>query len=257
MNLKDSLDKIHFRYYSNVKMIKEFLEKTDGLLIRRQSDILKRRSNFSDKDIKEFEDFMKSLKSFREDEEKIKAKVLPLKPTKVGKFIWGLSIPIKQRIFLSEMSLVYLISYQEAFIQEYFKEILISQRELLKSEKTLTFKEICDFNSIDSLIEHMAQKEVDKNLDDGIDEFEKYIDKRFGLPVEKEFLEWKTVREASYRRNIIVHNRGRTNEKYCSKTGHRKTNEHLKTDSAYVQNATNAVLSFIDFIHSKMCKKFG
>lgn len=271
--LEISLNKIYSRYYSDVRMIKEFTENIDKLLTCRQEIILKNISNLSNEEKKQLIIFAKLISNAKKNPDREKeitdttdtiTKSKPPKITlkvssKVGDFLVGYFDPAKQKNFLSEMALVYLISYQEAFIKDYVKNILIARRDILKSKKTLnfTFEEICDLNSMDSLIERMVQEEVDKNFDGGIDDFADYFDNRFDLPIEKEFLDWETVKEASYRRNIIVHNRGRTNKKYCSKTGHRKTNEHLKTDSAYVQNATNAVLSFIDFIHSRMCEKLG
>lgn len=266
VKLEKSLNRIYLRYYSDVGMIKEFIEDIDKLLTFRQEKRLKHISNLSDEEKNQLKIFAELIKKNRGiSKEKTDTtntinrpnKITLTVSSKVGDFLVGYLNPGKQKNFLFEMALVYLISYQEAFIKDYFKEILIAQRYRLKSEKSLTFEEICDFDSMDSLIEHMARKEVDKNLDEGIDEFAKYLGKRFHLNVKKEFLYWETVKEASYRRNIIVHNHGRTNEKYCSKTGHRKSNEHLKTDLAYVQNATNTLLSFIDFIHSRMCGKLG
>lgn len=234
--------------------IKEFLDNIDKLLTRRQKNRLKNISDFSDEEKKEFKNFMEIAESIIEGQNKEKSFSGSLSP-KVSKLIIGCIIPIKQKTFLAEMVLSYLISYQEAFIKDYVKEILIVQRDILKSKKTLTFEEICGFESMDSLIVHMAQKEVDKILYGDIDEQADYIEKLFGLSLYSEFAEWNIVREASYRRNLIIHNRGITNKTYCLKTGHRKADEHLNTESDYVLN-TKSYISFIDFIHLRISEKF-
>ncbi len=282
MTLEKNLNEIYSRYHGDIRLIKEFLENIDKLLTRRQKLRKKGISDFSEEDKKDLEKFIEFIGSSVEDtkqkstenspgastemngttdtkvtQETTNNRSLTLKSDKLGELIFGLIIPLKQKTFLAEMTLAYLISYQEAFIKEYIKEIMISRRDLLKNKKTITFEEICDFDSMNSLILHMAQEDIDKTLYGGIDDIADYLDKRFGLSLQSEFIDWKIIREASYRRNLIIHNQGITNKIYCFKTGHQKTNERLLTDISYVQNATKAVFSFFDFIHSRMHEKLG
>jgi len=163
--------------------------------------------------------------------------------------------PYKYREFLSEMTLSYLISYQEAFIKECLRIILISRKSILKSKKKqLTYEEMCKFQSIKSLISHIAQKEVNELGRGSVDDISKYFDNQFDLSFEK-FSNWQILREAAYRRNLIVHNKGITNDVYCFKTGYKKENERLKTDIDYVKNICIILLKFIDFLHDGIIEK--
>lgn len=259
VNLEKSLYGIYSHYNNDVKMIKEFLENIDKLLTRRQKK--KRKSDFSVEDrdqLKKLLDYLRTIKEDNTTKSKSSKKSLTITSKKLEKIMFGIIIPMKQKKILAEMALTYLISYQETFIKEYIKEILISRRDLLKTnKKTLTFEEICDFDSMEPLILHMVQEDVDKTFYGGIDDIADYLNKRFGLSMQSEFKDWEIIREASFRRNLIIHNKGITNKIYCLKTGHKETNSHLSTDMDYVLNATNAVFSFFDFIHTRMHEKLG
>ena len=71
-----------------------------------------------------------------------------------------------------------------------------------------------------------------------------------------EYNDWETYREINYRRNILIHNRGYTNDVYCKKVGYKEKNQHLSTDYKYVSNAARIFRSFIEFVHEKTLKKF-
>lgn len=70
-----------------------------------------------------------------------------------------------------------------------------------------------------------------------------------------EFTNWQILREATYRRNLIVHNSGITNDVYCCKTGFKEKNKHLKTDIDYVKKICLLLLEFINFLNDGIIKK--
>jgi len=157
--------------------------------------------------------------------------------------------------FLSEMALVYLITLQEGFIKDYLFAILIHRRELLRTQETITYEDLASFESLDSMIAFIAQRKIDELT--GIDEVAKFFEKRLGLSLKNDFSSWTQLVEANYRRNVIVHNQGNTNEIYCQRTGHKGLGEHLDTDVEYVQKISSVIQEFIEFIHSKLSSKFA
>jgi len=100
----------------------------------------------------------------------------------------------------------------------------------------------------------MAQKEVDVLGYGSVDDVADYFKDRFNLVFE-DFTNWPVLREASYRRNLILHNGGVTNDTYCTKTGYKKKNQHLRTNVDYVKNVSESVLEFIPFLHDQMTRK--
>ena len=72
-----------------------------------------------------------------------------------------------------------------------------------------------------------------------------------------DFDNWEKLREIHYRRNIIIHNKGMTNELYCMKTGFREMDKKLSTNSMYIIESVDIVKNFIDFVHSNVKSKFS
>lgn len=238
MVIEEDLENIYKRYHNDIRMVKEFLDNITKLLSRRQKKVCRIFSDFSEEDMKEYEEFKKFIQKDKTDKkanpvtlkstiylsddnviiEASKGSKLTLKSSKVVKVLTGFSLPMKQKRFLAEMVLAYLISRQEAFFKEYFQK---------------------------------------DRTHGGIDGICKYLKKEFSISLESDLADWVIVREANLRRNLIIHNNGITDRDYCSKTGYKKTNENLKTDLDYVLNATNAIISFIDFMHSRIREKRG
>jgi hypothetical protein len=82
----------------------------------------------------------------------------------------------------------------------------------------LSYEEAVVFGSIKSLRRHLARSETEALGYRSIDDLGAYLQTKFNLAVQEQAF-WPRVREASYRRNLIVHNRGMVNERYSSKLG--------------------------------------
>lgn len=176
-------------------------------------------------------------------------------PEEIANFVLNKAIAIKQKTILAEMSLVYLVSYQEGFIKDYFYKLFINKKEMLKSSTKISYEEIINYTSIETIISTMAEKEINSIGYGSIDDMAVYIEKKFNINL-SEFHNWGSLREINYRRNIIIHNRGRTNSVYCTKTGYNEKNKHLDTDFKYISKAVNIVESFIKFLHDRVLNKF-
>jgi hypothetical protein len=98
----------------------------------------------------------------------------------------------------------------------------------------------------------MAEKELSQLAYESIDDVARYFGKKFNINFESDFLLWSIIREASYRRNMVVHNKGLTDKIYCAKTGYKEIGKSLATDIDYVVAACDAVIEVIDFVHGKI-----
>lgn len=244
MNLADELDNLHRHFLDEVLMIKDFLTGTYKAIVRKQST---KQKPFSEKDKK---DLQKIINYLRNDDEYISAS------KKVINYVIRRMKGSKYSEFLAEMTLVYLISFFEAFVKDYLRAILTSRSEILSSKKILTFEEVVPFQSMRELVRYMAEKEVAGLAYDSVDDVANYFNAKFNINFVRDFLLWPIIREASYRRNIVVHNLGITDKTYCLKTGHKKMGENLDTSIEYVVKVCDAAIDFIHFTHKQAKKKF-
>jgi len=256
--LLKKLEDVCSLFRGEIIKIRDFIEKMDQAL---EKEIVELTAiDFSAKDRKELAKLIKFVKKVvtrnRTGENKIIAPVkLKFESNKASDFIWSVATRVKYKSFLAEMTLSYLVSHQESFVKEYLHRIFISRPSILKSrQKQINYEEVCGFKSIKSLVSYLAKREVDSLGYTSIDDLVKYFKDRFNMNLEQ-FDGWPLVREATYRRNVIVHNAGLTNDIYCIKTGYKKKNKRLSTDEDYVKDLANVLLRFIKFLHGEMTEK--
>ena len=251
MGLLNNLENVRDLFSNEVREILKFIEEVEGSMGQKakrwESEV------WSDEEINEMSKIHRYLGQMLSNGRKTFS--VDVQSGRVIKALSDIAMGVKYSGFLGEMTLSYLISHQEAFIKEYLYVILTNRKSILKSkEKQLSYDEVCGFKSIRSLISYMAHKEADTLGYDSIDEIAKNFRKQFDVDFEK-FTNWADLREATYRRNLIIHNGGVTNDIYCSKTGYKQQNEHLSTKADYVKNICKFLLGFIEFLHDQMAKK--
>ncbi|MBM4141310.1 MAG: hypothetical protein FJ242_07495 [Nitrospira sp.] len=250
MNLADELDNLHRHFLDEVLMIKDFLTGTYKAIVRKHST---KQKPFSEKDKQDLQNIIDHLRNDLEGrgkDEYISAS------KKVINYVIRCLTGSKHSEFLAEMTLVYLISFFEAFVKDYLRAILTSRSEILSSKKILIFEEVATFQSMRELVRYMAEKEVAGLAYDSVDDVANYFNAKFNINFVRDFLLWPIIREASYRRNIVVHNLGITDKTYCLKTGHKKMGEHLDTSIEYVVKVCDAAIDCIHFTHKRAKKKF-
>ena len=182
-------------------------------------------------------------------------KSITIKSDFLGELVKNFIIPMKHKGFLTEMTLSYLISYQEAMLKDYLYGILINKKSALKSSKKITYDEVLKFTSMKSLIANLAQKEVDQLGYGSIDDVEKYFKDKFNVQLSN-FDGWDDLVESTFRRNLLIHNRGVTNDQYCKRIGYPKRKVKLDVDIDYVVNVAENIISFNDFCFELFKSKF-
>ena len=150
-------------------------------------------------------------------------------------FIYSARIPM----FIREMSLVYLISSFESFLTDIFRSIFLRRPESLKSsQKTFTYTDVFGLNTLGELKDKLVDEEVRSILSQDI---EKVIDKdlcqrfQLGLANHRKVSDWKDLKEAFYRRHIVIHNNYYPDSRYKIKTGFTGKEERLSIEKIYLE----------------------
>lgn len=251
-SLGKQLRSVKADFTSEVELINGFVVlAADSLLLDKPHPLLAGLKEHEREDLQRFVEFVE-----RDIEGKRPAKPPTIHSKAVVEIISTGLILIRQQFLLAEMALTHLITFQEAFLKDYMKVILQSREEMLRSRRQLTCEEVLTHSSRRSLLAFLAQSEVDDLGRGGIDGFAEAYERRLNVSFDH-FPKWERLREASYRRNLIVHNRSVTNEIYCSKTGFTKRGEKLSTDLEYVRDLAPTLPLFFEFVHKNVAKKFA
>ena len=170
-----------------------------------------------------------------------------------------LNLSVPKSNHLLNMTIVYLIALLEGFNKKFFSTLFCHRPEIMKSNKKLTYKELLNFDSINTLHKHIA-KEITENygyMD--IDDFNKEISFKFNFSLNTEFEDWESLREVYYRRNITIHNRSMISKTYQKKMNLplESLNKKALIDINYVLISKNIIFKYIQFIFDKIKEKFN
>ena len=162
---------------------------------------------------------------------------------------------IRNLHYLSEMGLSYLVSFLEAILKDYLYQIFVHRPSSLKSENKITYKKVLSYRSMKVLVEEIATKEVEKLGYGSIDDAAEYYKEKFNINF-TEYEDWDPIVEACFRRNLIIHNKGITNEIYCKRIGHKKRGEKLFVDIEYIKSLGENLIGFSEFCYISFTKVF-
>lgn len=161
---------------------------------------------------------------------------------------------------LFKMIIVSCLSIFEAFNKDFFKTLYTLRPENLKREEKVDFnyKELIEFRSMEALYEELARQKVDQFGRKSIDELAEELKKKHKFDLIKNFKKWKALREKYYRRNIIVHNKGRVSKDFIEKIKDYNDNDigkELDLSFDYVEDCISNVWVYIEFIFEKIGSK--
>jgi hypothetical protein len=248
------LDRVVRRYKGDIALINEFIDSTMATLGDLEKVFEQGRDRLTPEDSKVLRALAKALTEASDISKRKRDWELSMPSTpEVNDLLLRAAKTIKSKTFLAEMALCYIVSYQEAFAKDYLEELLCGRPELLKSSKSLPYEDALRFRSIKTLRRHLARCETDVIGHGSVDDLAAYLQRKFKIQVQQEAF-WSSVREASYRRNLIVHNRGVVNEIYRSKIGGR-VGSQLDTDGAYLSSVLKAIHDFVEYIHASVSRR--
>lgn len=163
---------------------------------------------------------------------------------------------------LFKMIIVSCLSIFEAFNKDFFETLYTLKPENLKRKNKvdLTYEELIEFSSMEAIYEELARRKVDQFGRKSIDKLAEELDKKHKFNLTKNFRMWKVLREKYYRRNIVVHNRGRVSKEFIEKIkAYNDTDigKELDLPYDYVEECISNVWEYILFIFEKIGKKYN
>lgn len=122
---------------------------------------------------------------------------------------------------IPESLFVSLVSQYDSFLNKLLRAIFEIKPELLSgSERSLTYSELVNFNSLDDAREYIVDKEVESVLRRSHSDHFDYLENKLDIPLRKDLPAWKIFIELTERRNLLVHCDGVVSNQYidvCNK----------------------------------------
>ena len=165
------------------------------------------------------------------------------------------------------MIIVYSITMFEVFLSELAKTLMSYFPQSLKSsEKTMSYAAILDFDSIDTLRQHIIETDLMKFSFGSIKDRIRFLEKRYklqfkytrgkGIRNNWNCIEYDPLIEVHAVRNLIVHNAGTINKIYLSEipATHYKLGEQLNIDEVYILDAITTLFR-VQFAFARVCRE--
>lgn len=151
---------------------------------------------------------------------------------------------LSERIeILNNSTLISLLIKYEETIAGIFKYIISKFPSAYLNNKTLSYSEIMEINSnIDSVKEILLEREIDEIMRMPISDWYKILKEKHKINFDNLDEYFSEFKEIYYRRNILVHNKGRINISYLNGIGEKAHGELkqgmlLSVDKDYLNNA--------------------
>jgi len=177
----------------------------------------------------------------------------PTKPIRVGRklermfynLLSGMMFEKRAIMLIRDMSLVYLVAAYEGFVQAILSVLFAHRPEtLMSTRKVLTTEELIGCNDIAAVRQRVSEREIELVIRQDIEETKAYFRDRLGVDLQG-FVDWKGFSERFYRRNIIVHNSGITNETYRRKTGYRGRDRRMTVSQTYDRSFDDSAICLL------------
>ena len=159
------------------------------------------------------------------DDDGGKRKRIRISSYDLEEFISNLRKMQRAELLFSKQAVVSFVSrYDEFFGQLLGVALERNPSWLASSEKTISYKELIEMRSIDTAVQGVILKEVDRLLRGSHEEQINYIDERLKIGVRENFTRLPEFLEVAERRNLFVHTGGVVSQQYldkCANFGHR------------------------------------
>ena len=162
----------------------------------------------------------------------------------------------KRSSFLLNTSLISLISAAEWFFCQLLHFFYNQHPKIVisESDKTFTYKELSDFDSIEDAKDFLIEKKVESIIRSSFPDWIDLLEKQFKIEVKHIKTSLQKAHEYFLRRNLLVHNGGKVNniyikkiEEYSGKNSEMCIDEQVSVDTDYLTEATHILeIIFID-----------
>lgn len=230
----------------NIKRdIERFVHAIDGLawtLSASMEALRNSQASANDELIKRAQDFIKG--SAKEDFQAVLHEI----------YQWREGLTLLKRINAGQevaprSFLVALVSQYDAYLGNLLKSLFLLRSELLESsERSLTFSELCKFQTVDKAREYILEKEIETLLRKSHAEQFFWLEKKFGINLRVDLPIWPTFIEITERRNLYVHTDAAVSTQYlqiCRENGAStadvKVGDQLEMTDEYFRLAHEAI----------------
>jgi hypothetical protein len=156
--------------------------------------------------------------------------------------------------FIREMSLVYLVSQFEIFLQQMIS-LTLQKTPGPIMEKSITLKQLTDCKSIKEAKRQIMEKEIHDIKLTNPDEADGYFSRKFRVRLSA-LPRWSDFRERFYRRHAIIHRSGIPDQKYRVKTGRKRARE-LDVSKNYLATSIKLFVGTARRIARQLERRFG
>ncbi|EID84450.1 hypothetical protein MSI_20960 [Treponema sp. JC4] len=147
------------------------------------------------------------------------------------------------------MFIVTLLCQYDALIGSLVRLVLTNKPDILNgSEKTLTFKQLAEFKSMDEAKESIIAKEIETILRESHDVQLKWFENKLSIKLHEDKELISKFIEITERRNLFTHNNGIVNESYlsnCNRFGINpdvKIGDVLEVEPTYFSEAADCIM---------------
>jgi hypothetical protein len=167
----------------------------------------------------------------------------------------AVAYPSRFNDFIRNMSLVYLISAFDNFLEEMMEVAFREQpKALVPFETTVTAEDLVKCRDLDVAKAHLARKAIAAMMYGDIEEINKRLKQRFKIALSS-FDGWERFKERFYRRNLIIHRSGEIDDVYRRKVGFKGKTKALRVSHTYLLQSLdlfrNIAVDLFDAFHSK------
>jgi len=156
--------------------------------------------------------------------------------------------------FVREMSLVFLISQFEIFLEQMIS-ITLQKNPGPIMEKNITLKQLAEWKSFKKAKEQIIEKEIHNVRLTSPENVDSYFSRMFKVQLST-FPKWSEFRERFYRRHAIVHNSGEPDHAYLEKTGLKRKGP-LEVTRNYLTTSIRLSCETAQRIAKQFEKRFG
>lgn len=162
---------------------------------------------------------------------------------------------------LNKMILIYQIALMDGFISDIIKLVLSSRKEIILNsygKKTINYEELVKMQDINDLNSRMICEVTRDITEDSIENQFNKIKKLFSIK-NFDIQTLSDLSEICERRNLIVHNNGKVDEKYRKKYSDMDylVGQDLLVDENYLNNALVTIKAAMKLIKISIIFKFG
>lgn len=161
-------------------------------------------------------------------------------------------------IHLSSMIYVNTVDSFITYFKDILSEVVLAKPQVLKSQDSEKLDFILEHESMDDLINAIANKKIEELFYKGIEDIEKFFKSRLGIDIFKTDKEREVINLFIKQRNLTVHNRRKISKEFAKQFPKLKyeIGQYLNFEFRYVSTMNLHLFNFIGTIDEEISQKF-